>query len=108
VLLECSGHPASTLAGLAALAPAGRAVLVGMGGDALDLPISLVQERELLVTGVFRYAGTWPAAIALVAAGLVQLDGLVTGHFRLDQTVDALTAATDDPQAIKSMIHPQT
>lgn len=108
VLLECSGHPGSTLAGLRSLAPAGRAVLVGMGGDTLDLPLSLVQERELLVTGVFRYANTWPTAIALVAAGHVRLDHLVTGHYRLDQTADALTAATQDPRAIKSMIHPQT
>lgn len=108
VLLECSGHPGSTLAGLQALAPAGRAVLVGMGGDTLALPLSLVQERELLVTGVFRYANTWPTAIALVAAGQVRLDDLVTGHFRLDQTAEALTAAADDPRAIKSMIHPQS
>ena len=108
VLLECSGHAGSTLAGLEALAPAGRAVLVGMGGDTLDLPLSLVQERELLVTGVFRYANTWPAAIALVAAGQVRLDHLVTGHFRLDQTAEALTAASDDPHAIKSMIHPRS
>ncbi|QFG69228.1 NAD(P)-dependent alcohol dehydrogenase [Ornithinimicrobium pratense] len=106
VLLECSGHPGSTLAGLQSLAPAGRAVLVGMGGDTLDLPLSLVQERELLVTGVFRYANTWPTAIALVANGQVRLDDLVTGHFRLDQTAEALTAAMDDPRAIKSMIHP--
>ncbi|GGK60811.1 NAD(P)-dependent alcohol dehydrogenase [Ornithinimicrobium pekingense] len=107
VLLECSGHAGSTLAGLRSLAPAGRAVLVGMGGDTLDLPLSLVQERELLVTGVFRYANTWPPAIALVAAGQVRLDDLVTGHFDLDQTAAALTAAADDPRAIKSMIHPQ-
>ncbi|WP_338043788.1 NAD(P)-dependent alcohol dehydrogenase [Ornithinimicrobium flavum] len=69
VLLECSGHAGSTLAGLRSLSPAGRAVLVGMGGDTLALPLSLVQERELLVTGVFRYANTWPTAIALLAAG---------------------------------------
>lgn len=108
VLLECSGHPGSTLSGIRSLAPAGRAVLVGMGGDTLEVPLSLVQERELLVTGVFRYANTWPTAIALVAAGRVRLEGLVTGHFRLEETAEALTAATDDPRAIKSMIHPQT
>lgn len=33
VLLECSGHAGTTVAGLQALGPAGRAVLVGMGGD---------------------------------------------------------------------------
>lgn len=108
VLLECSGHAGSTLAALHTLAPAGRAVLVGMGGDTLDLPLSLVQERELLVTGVFRYANTWPTAIGLVASGAVRVDHLVTDHFGLDQTAAALTAAADDPRSIKSMIHPQT
>ena len=108
VLLECSGHAGTTLAGLQALGPAGRAVLVGMGGDILELPLSRVQERELLVTGVFRYAGTWPSAIALVAAGRIRLEHLVTGHFPLARTAAALTAAADDPHAIKSMIHPQS
>ncbi|HET7397168.1 MAG TPA: NAD(P)-dependent alcohol dehydrogenase [Intrasporangium sp.] len=107
VLLECSGHPGTTRAALAALAPAGRAVLVGMGGDDLTLPLSLLQERELTVTGTFRYANTWPTAINLAATGAVDLDSLVTGHFPLGRTADALTAARRDPQAIKSVIHPQ-
>ena len=37
------------------------------------------------MTGTFRYAHTWPAAIALAASGRVQLDRLVTGHYGLDQ-----------------------
>lgn len=110
VLLECSGHPGSTLAGLRLLAPAGRAVLVGMGSEELAVPVSLVQEHELLVTGVFRYANTWPTALALLAAdarsGGGALSALVTHHFSLDQTAEALTTAQRDPSAMKSMIHP--
>ncbi len=107
VLLECSGHPTATVAGIRALQPAGRAVLVGMGGDELPLPLSVVQERELEVTGTFRYAGTWPTAIALVAAGRIDLDRLVTGHFGLEQAAGALTAGRSDPQSVKAVIHPQ-
>ncbi len=107
VLLECSGHAGATRAGLAALAPAGCAVLVGMGGDELAVPLSLLQERELTVTGTFRYANTWPTAIRLVATGAVDLDSLVTGHFPLALTADALSAARRDSSAIKSVIHPQ-
>jgi L-iditol 2-dehydrogenase len=107
VLLECSGHPAATGEAIRALEPAGRAVLVGMGGDELSLPLSVVQERELEVTGTFRYAGTWPTAIALVAAGQVDLDRLVTGTYRLDQAADALTAGRSDPQSVKVVVHPQ-
>jgi L-iditol 2-dehydrogenase len=108
VLLECSGHPAATVAGIRALAPAGRAVLVGMGGDELPLPLSVVQERELEVTGTFRYAGTWPTAIALVAAGRVDLDRLVTGSYALGEAEDALTAGRRDPHSVKVVVHPQT
>jgi L-iditol 2-dehydrogenase len=108
VLLECSGHPAATGDAIRALGPAGRAVLVGMGGEELPLPLSVVQERELEVTGTFRYAGTWPTAIALVAAGRIDLDRLVTGTFRLDQAADALVAGRRDPQSVKVVVHPQT
>jgi L-iditol 2-dehydrogenase len=108
VLLECSGHPAATAQAIHALAPAGRAVLVGMGGDELPLPLSVVQERELEVTGTFRYAGTWPIAIALVAAGRIDLDRLVTGTYRLDEAEDALTAGRRDPDSVKVVVHPRT
>jgi L-iditol 2-dehydrogenase len=107
VLLECSGHPGATADGIRALAPAGTAVLVGMGGDELALPLSVLQERELTVTGTFRYANTWPAAISLVATGKVDLDALVTGRFGLADTEQALTAARRDPRALKAVVQPQ-
>jgi L-iditol 2-dehydrogenase len=108
VLLECSGQPPVVAAGIRALAPAGRAVLVGMGGDELPLPLSVIQERELEVTGTFRYANTWPTAIELVAAWRIDMDRLVTSHHRLDDVVMALTAARRDPGAIKAIVRPQT
>lgn len=107
VLLECSGHPDATVDGIRSLAPAGRAVLVGMGGDELPLPLSVVQERELVVTGTFRYANTWPTAIALVASGQLDLDRLVTGHFALAESSQALMAGRSDPGSIKAVVHPQ-
>jgi L-iditol 2-dehydrogenase len=107
VLLECSGHAGATLDAIRVLAPAGRAVLVGMGGDELALPLAVVQERELLVTGTFRYANTWPTAIGLVASGQVDLARLVTGRFPLTESAAALTAARDTPGAIKAVINPQ-
>ncbi|MCU1604524.1 MAG: Alcohol dehydrogenase GroES domain protein [Modestobacter sp.] len=108
VLLECSGHPPAISEAIRALDRAGRAVLVGMGGDEVPLPLSVVQERELELTGTFRYAGTWPTAIALVASGRVDLDRLVTGTYRLDQAEEALTAGRRDQATVKVVVHPQT
>lgn len=107
VLLECSGHAGSTVAGLKTLTRAGRAVLVGMGDDGLPLPLGHIQTREIQVTGTFRYANTWPSAIALASSSRVDLDSLVTGHFTLAQTREALLAASHDPHAVKSVINPQ-
>jgi L-iditol 2-dehydrogenase len=108
VLLECSGHAPVIAEAIRALDRAGRAVLVGMGSDEVALPLSVVQEHELELMGTFRYANTWPVAIALVASGRIDLDRLVTGTYRLDQTEEALVAGRRDPQSVKAVIRPQT
>ncbi len=108
VLIECSGHPPAIGEAIRALDRAGRAVLVGMGGDEIPLPLPVVQERELEVTGTFRYANTWPTAIDLVASGRVELDRLVTGRYRLDQVEEALTAGRRDERAVKAVVRPRT
>jgi L-iditol 2-dehydrogenase len=108
VLLECSGHPPAIGEAIRALDRAGRAVLVGMGGDEIPLPLSVVQERELELTGTFRYANTWPTAIDLVASGRVDLDRLVTGSYRLEEAEQALTAGRRDEHAVKVVVRPAT
>ena len=107
VLLECSGAPRAVADGLAAVRPAGRAVLVGMAPEpAFPVPVQLIQNREIALTGTFRYANTYPTAIGLAASGAVDLDALVTGHFGLDEVEAALTAGRRDPSAVKSLVQP--
>jgi L-iditol 2-dehydrogenase len=107
VLLECSGVPAAVDAGLRAVRPAGRAVLVGMApAPVTPLPTQVIQNREITVTGTFRYAGTYPTAIGLAASGAVELDRLVSGRYGLAETEDALRAAILDPAAIKAIVVP--
>jgi L-iditol 2-dehydrogenase len=107
-VIECSGNPAALVAGIEALRPAGTAVLVGMGPNpTAEIPLSLVQNRELWLTGTFRYANTYPAAIELAATGRVDVAALVTGHYDLDDTEAALLAGRRDPASIKVMVHPR-
>jgi len=106
-LIECSGHPQALSDGIAALRPAGTAVAVGMAADPdAAVPLSVLQGRELWLTGTFRYAGTYPAAIALAAAGRVDLDAIVTGHFALEETEAALRAGREDPDSVKAIVRP--
>jgi L-iditol 2-dehydrogenase len=108
VLLECSGVPRALADGIGALAPAGTAVAVGMGPSAEStVPLQLIQNREITLTGTFRYANTYPTAIALAATGRVHLRPLLTGRYDLEHAEDALTAGSADPSAIKVMVRPQ-
>ena len=90
--IDASGAARAVVDGIHAVRPAGTVVLVGMGGSDYALPISLIQNRELVLTGVFRYANTWPIARELVLSGLVDLDSMVTARFDLAHVEDALNA----------------
>jgi L-iditol 2-dehydrogenase len=74
-------------------------------GDHSGYPIGRV-EYELTVTGTFRYAHTWPAAIALATSGAVELDRLVSGRYGLDQVREALTVGRVDPKSMKPVVRP--
>jgi L-iditol 2-dehydrogenase len=72
------------------------------------LPVGAIQGREIWVTGTFRYAHTYPHAIALAASGGVPLDALVDAHFSLNEAEDALLNSRRDPRLLKSVVRVAT
>ncbi|MET1087757.1 MAG: NAD(P)-dependent alcohol dehydrogenase [Arthrobacter sp.] len=103
--IDASGAPQAVRSGIKAVAPAGRVILVGLGADDVELPVSYIQNREIWLSGVFRYTNTWPLAIQLIADGKVNLDILVTGKFNLAESEDALKAGKQ-PGQLKAVIYP--
>src|SRR6478735_5533851 len=103
--IDCSGAPPAINQGIRALRPAGSVVLVGMGADEISLPVGIIQGRELTITGTFRYANTYPTAIALAASGKIDLDGMVTTRYTLDEAETALSQ-NNDPTAMKIIVQP--
>jgi L-iditol 2-dehydrogenase len=103
--IDASGAEPAVRAGVLAVKPAGRIVLVGMGADDVTLPVTRIQARERVLTGVFRYANTWPLAIQLASSGQVDIDSMVTGHFGLAE-VEAALAAAGDPHTLKAVVRP--
>jgi L-iditol 2-dehydrogenase len=101
--IDASGAAAAVVDGIRAVRPAGRVVLVGSGAEEMTLPTQLIQNRELVLTGVFRYADTWPTAIALVESGRVDLDAMVTAHFPLEKAAEALDSDRT-PGSVKSVV----
>ena len=104
--IDASGAPSAILAGMAAVRPGGTLVLTGIGAKELTIPMPMLQDRELVITGVFRYANTWPIAIDLVRAGRVDLDRMVTGHYPLSE-LEAAFRSTREPDTMKSIVSPQ-
>jgi L-iditol 2-dehydrogenase len=87
--------------------PAGLAVVVGMGpNEETGVPLAFIQTSEITLTGTFRYANTYPTAIDLAATGKVDLDAMVTSHYGLADTEEALQASGKDPANAKPMVIP--
>jgi len=107
VLIECSGNERALGDGIRCVRPAGIAVVVGMGpNEETSVPLSFVQTSEIMLTGTFRYANTYPTAIDLAATGKVDLDAMVTSHYGLPETEEALQASGKDPANVKPMVIP--
>ncbi|MBT8163475.1 MULTISPECIES: NAD(P)-dependent alcohol dehydrogenase [Arthrobacter] len=103
--IDASGAPQAVRSGIKAVGPAGRVILVGLGADDVELPVSYIQNREIWLSGVFRYTNTWPLAIQLIADGKVDLDVLVTGRFALAEAEEALKAGKQ-PGQLKAVVYP--
>jgi L-iditol 2-dehydrogenase len=105
VFFDCSGHPGAIADGIAALRPGGTAVLIGMCAEpVVPLPLARLQTREIWLTGTFRYAHTYPRAIALAASGAIDLEGLIDARFSLDESEQALKSARSDPSVLKPLV----
>lgn len=101
--IDASGAAVAVAQGIRAVRPAGRIVLVGSGAETMELPTQLIQNRELVLTGVFRYANTWPTALALVESGRVDLDAMVTARFPLEKAAEALDS-DKMPGSVKTVV----
>ncbi len=107
VLLECSGAPTALAEGLWRLRTNGRAAMVGMPKQSVELPLSKLNVNELTIGLVNRYAHTWSTAISLIASGRVDVSGMVTHRFGLHETAQALMNAQHVPDSMKAVIAPQ-
>jgi L-iditol 2-dehydrogenase len=105
--IECSGNPAALASGIECVRPGGTATVVGMSpAQTAEIPIAVMQAREISLVPTFRFANVYAAAIDLVASGAVDPTAIVTGHFSLEETDQALRAGKSDPNSVKPIVHP--
>ncbi len=81
-------------------------VLVGYSATGeVTLPIGMALDKELTFKTVFRYRHIYPMAIEAVAAGRVNLKGLVTNVFDFDDIQNAMDrSVSDKANIVKSVV----
>ncbi|MCW8309249.1 NAD(P)-dependent alcohol dehydrogenase [Acidiphilium sp. PA] len=85
--------------------PGGALVLVGLPVDPVTFAVPEAIAKELRIETVFRYANVFDRALALVAAGKVDLKPLVSATFPFEDAIAAFErAAAGRPTDIKLQI----
>ena len=81
-------------------------VLVGYSKTGeMTLPMSLALDKELTFKTVFRYRHIYPMAIDAVAAGKINLKGIVTDVFDFDDIQNAMDrSVTDKSNIVKAVV----
>lgn len=91
LVVETAGTEITTRQAIHMAKKGANIVLVGYSKSGeMTLPMSLVLDKELTFKTVFRYRHIYPMAIEAVAAGKVNLKGIVTNIFTLDEAQKAM------------------
>ena len=100
VMFEAAGSAATIRDGLSAVRRGGLIVQVGQGAQA-TLPMSLIVTREITIRGAFRFDTEFELAVAMIAAGKLPTDELLTGTFGIDEAREAFDIASNKERSMK-------
>jgi len=104
IVWEASGNPSALNDGIRALKRGGTLVLVGTMPETFSITGNAIMSKQLNVLGSFRFAHVFEEAIRMVAAGIIQLDGLITDTFPFEETPQALQDALTRHERMKIQI----
>lgn len=108
IVLECTGAIPPVLDAVEVVKNGGTVQLVGnFMAELPQIPIQRMVERELTVSGLFRYANCYPPSIDMIAAGAIDLKSLITHRYPLDEAPDAIAWVDENKdKVIKGVIEP--
>lgn len=106
LVIDTSGTEICVKQGMEMLVKGGTLVLVGYSASGnMNLPTSMICDKEITVKSVFRYRHIYPMAIKAVAEGKVNLKGIVTNIFDLDDIQNAMDKSVHDKaDIVKSVV----
>jgi L-idonate 5-dehydrogenase len=104
IVWEASGNPSALNDGIGALKRGGTLVLVGTMPETFSITGNAIMSKQLSILGSFRFAHVFEEAIRMVAAGIIQLDGLITDTFPFEETPQALQEALTRHERMKMQL----
>ncbi len=107
VVIEATGATGPTQAALAAVAQAGRVLIVGLSAHEMPIRVGALAFRELDVLGVSCCsAGDFAAAVGVVRRWEHAVTPLLTHDFPLEDAPEAIAYASGNPtEVMKAMVH---
>jgi len=107
VAFEVAGNDSAVDLAMRVARPGARVVLTGIPtDDQTTFSASLARRKGLTIVMVRRMRAVYPRAVRLVQEGIVDTRWLVTHHYPLSRTADALSAAAART-ALKVIVEPQ-
>lgn len=106
LVIETAGTEITTRQAIHFVKKGGTIVLVGYSPSGeMTLPMSLALDKEITFKTVFRYRHIYPMAIEAVASGRVNLKGIVTNVFPLNDIQNAMDQSVKNKaDIVKSVI----
>ncbi|MGN0399334.1 MAG: NAD(P)-dependent alcohol dehydrogenase [Blautia sp.] len=106
LVIETAGTQITTVQAMRMTKKGATIVLVGYSKTGeMTLPISMALDKELTFKTVFRYRHIYPIAIEAVSAGKVNLKGIVTDIFSLDEAQKAMDYSVNNKaDVVKAVI----
>lgn len=106
LVVETAGTQITTRQAIHMAKKGSTIVLVGYSKTGeMTLPMSLSLDKELTFKTVFRYRHVYPMAIDAVAAGKINLKGIVTDIFDLDDIQNAMDrSVADKANIVKAVV----
>jgi 2-desacetyl-2-hydroxyethyl bacteriochlorophyllide A dehydrogenase len=108
VVLECAGNPAAPGLAIELVAPSGRVVLLGVLEEPVPISQLLLMLKEAQIRSSFAYRPKdFDEAIALIAAGSVPVEQIVTGREPLERAMQVFEELEDPgTEHVKVLLKP--
>jgi L-iditol 2-dehydrogenase len=93
VVFECTGVESVISSSVFLVKKGGHLSMVGIFDGTAPIRTKEIIDRELTITGTYRFSNTFPDVIGLMERGMLEVRSLITHHFSLDEAARAFDIA---------------